>query len=262
MPSGNEGERPYVLGVIVAAALSPAASVGVSVSTLELGLLRGFEVRLRGGVVDLPLSAQRLVAFLALHDRPLQRLHVAGSLWLESSEEHANASLRTTLWRLGRQGCNLVEATGNQLGLAQAVSVDLHEAQAQARRVLRHESATSDDVDGLSLAGELLPDWYDDWVLLERERFRQLRLHALDALCEELTAAGRYVAAIEAGQASVAAEPLRESAHRLLISAYLAEGNPSEAIRQYRLYRQLLRTELGLEPSRAMEELVAVLPVR
>ena len=40
--------------------------------------------------------------------------------------------------------------------------------------------------------GELLPDWYDDWVLLERERFRQLRLHALDALCDDLTRAGRH----------------------------------------------------------------------
>lgn len=231
-------------------------------STPEVGLLRGFEVRLRGGVIDLPLSAQRLVAFLALQDRPLQRLYVAGTLWIESTEEHANASLRTTLWRLGRQGCALVEATGNRLGLAPEITVDLHAVRAQANRVLRHESATSDDVDGLSFAGELLPDWYDDWVLLERERFRQLRLHALDALCEELTAAGRYVAAIEAGEASVAAEPLRESAHRMLISAHLAEGNPSEAIRQYRLYRQLLHAELGLEPSRSMEELVALLPVR
>jgi DNA-binding SARP family transcriptional activator len=231
-------------------------------SALELDLLRGFEVRVRGRVVDIPPSAQRLVAFLALHDRPLQRLHVAGSLWLESNEEHANASLRTTLWRLGRQGCRLVEANGNQLGLAQDVSVDLHAAQVQARRVLRHESVTPADVDNLSLAGELLPDWYDDWVLVERERFRQLRLHALDALCEELTEAGRYVAAIEAGQASVAAEPLRESAHRLLITAYIAEGNPSEAIRQYRLYRDLLQAELGLEPSKTMKELIGLLPVR
>ncbi len=228
----------------------------------EIGLLHGFAMRLGGHIVDLPLSAQRLVAFLALHERPLQRLHVAGSLWLDSNEEHANASLRTTLWRLGRQGCPLVEATGNQVALAPGVEVDLHEVRAQARRVLRHEAATPNDLDDLCLAGELLPDWYDDWVLIERERFRQLRLHALDALCEELTAAGRYAAAVEAGHASVSAEPLRESAHRLLIAAYLAEGNPGEAIRQYRFFRDLLRTELGLEPSSQMEELVALLPVR
>lgn len=74
------------------------------------------------------------------------------------------------------------------MALAPGVEVDLHEVRAQARRVLRHELSTPDDVDDLCLAGELLPDWYDDWVLIERERFRQLRLHALDALCEAPTA--------------------------------------------------------------------------
>jgi DNA-binding SARP family transcriptional activator len=234
----------------------------VSAATLELGLLHGFEARLGGRTLQLPLSAQRLVAFVALQERPLQRLHVAGSLWLESSEEHANACLRTTLWRLGRQRCALVEVCGNRVALAPGVEVDLHEVRAQARRALRYEIATADDVDDLCLAGELLPDWYDDWVLIERERFRQLRLHALDALCEELTAAGRYPAAIEAGHAAVAAEPLRESAHRLLVAAYLAEGNAYEALRQYRFFRDLLRQELDLEPSPQMEALVAPVSVR
>lgn len=231
-------------------------------AALELGLLHGFEVRLGGRTLELPLSAQRLIAFVALQDRPLQRLFVAGNLWLDSSEERANASLRTTLWRLGRHGCPIVAASGNQVSLAPGVEVDLHVVRAQARRVLQHEQANRDDLDILCLAGELLPDWYDDWVLIERERFRQLRLHALDALCEELTAAGRYAAAVEAGHASVAAEPLRESAHRLLVSAYLAEGNAGEAIRQYRLFRTLLASELGLAPSPQMEELVERLPLR
>lgn len=231
-------------------------------SAAELGLLHGFEVRVGGRTLDLPISVQRLVAFIALHERPLQRLYVAGSLWLDSSEERANASLRTALWRLCRQCGPLVLVSGNHVALAPEVSVDLQEVRRQARRVLRHEYLSPDDLDDLCVAGELLPDWYDDWVLIERERFRQLRLHALDSLCEELTAAGRYAAAIEAGHASVGAEPLRESAHRLLVSAYLAEGNPGEAIRQYRLFRDILRSELGLEPSPQMERLVVDLPVR
>jgi DNA-binding SARP family transcriptional activator len=239
-----------------------AAAVGVSASTLELGLLHGFEVRAGGRALELPLSAQRLVAFLALQDRPLQRIYVAGNLWLDSSEERANASLRTVLWRLGRNECPIVRITGNQVALAPGVSVDVHTVRARARRVLQHEQVEETDLDTLCLAGELLPDWYDDWVLIERERFRQLRLHALDALCEELTAAGRYGAAIEAGHASVAAEPLRETAHRLLVAAYLAEGNAGEALRQYRLFRDVLAAELGIEPSQQMEDLVAHLPIR
>ena len=103
-------------------------------------------------------------------------------------------------------------------------------------------------------AGEILPDWYEDWVLIEREHFRQLRLHALEALCVELTAAGRFAEAAEAGLAAVEGEPLRESAHRALIGTYLAEGNPGEAIRQYQFFGRCLQDQLGLEPSELMED--------
>ena len=228
---------------------------------IELQLLGGFEVRRDGAVVALPRSARRLVAFLALHERPLHRVYVVGSLWLESTDEHANASLRSTLWRLGRSDRPLIDADGSLVRLAPGVAVDLHEKQERARAVLREDGATDETILRLCLAGELLPGWYDDWVVIERERFRQLRLHALDALCESLTAEGRYGAAIEAGQAAVAAEPLRESAHRLLIGAYLAAGNRHEAVRRYRDFRDLLEAELALAPSPQLEELVAPLPV-
>ena len=175
--------------------------------------------------VDLPWSAQRVVAFLALHDRPLLRLHVAGVLWPETSEDRAFASLRTALWRVRRSGCNLVQATDRQLELAPEVSVDAREAADLAHRVVHGE--IKDDDEGLAglFTGELLPDWYDDWVLLERERIRQLHLHALETVCERLTAATRFAEPVEAGLAAVAGEPLRESAHRALVKAYLAEGN-------------------------------------
>jgi DNA-binding SARP family transcriptional activator len=228
---------------------------------IELQLLDRFEVRRDGDVVALPQSARRLAAFLALHDRPLHRIYVSGSLWLESTEEHANASLRSTLWRLGRQDCPLIDANGSLVRLSPGVAVDLHDARERARAVLRGGRVTPLGLDRLCRAGELLPHWYDDWVVIERERFRQLRLHALDALCESLAAEGRFAAAVEAGRAAVAAEPLRESAHRLLIRAYLAEGNHREATRQYRSFRDLLRAELGLAPSPQLEELVAPLPI-
>ncbi|MGH8905014.1 MAG: AfsR/SARP family transcriptional regulator [Egibacteraceae bacterium] len=65
-----------------------------------------------------------------------------------------------------------------------------------------------------------------------------------------MTAEGRYSQAIDAGLAAIAGEPLRESAHRALIRAYLAEGNPSEALRQYRIYRRLLHDPTRPPPSR------------
>jgi DNA-binding SARP family transcriptional activator len=80
-------------------------------------------------------------------------------------------------------------------------------------------------------------------------------------LCEDLASADHYAAAVEAGLACVSAEPLRESAHRALVKVYLAEGNPGEAIRQYKLYRKLVHEELGLEPSDELNRLVAFLPI-
>ena len=240
-------------------ALDGSGSAGAE---LTLALLHGFRLELNGGVFQLPLGIQRLVAFLAVHNRPLQRLFVAGNLWIDSNEEHANANLRTALWRLRHLGFRLVDSTRSHLALAPGVVVDLHESSARARQVLRHEGLSAlEIVDAALLGGELLPDWYDDWVLIERERFRQLRLHALETLCEDLTADGSYAAAVEAGLACVAAEPLRESAHRALIKVHLAEGNPGEAIGQYRLYRTLVLDELGLAPSAEMQRLVESLPI-
>ncbi|MCZ6738781.1 MAG: bacterial transcriptional activator domain-containing protein [Actinobacteria bacterium] len=110
-------------------------------------------------------------------------------------------------------------------------------------------------LDGLS--GDLLPDWYEDWVELERERLRQLRMHALENLALEMCLALRYGEALEAGYASLRCEPLRESAHRVLIQIHLAEGNMVEARRQYDSYRTMLDSELGLTPSAQMEGLIA-----
>ena len=83
--------------------------------------------------MPLPPASQRLVAFLALHGRPLLRVYVAGSLWLDSTEDRANASLRTALWRLGRPSCRLVEASTTHVALAPAILVDVREAKAAAR---------------------------------------------------------------------------------------------------------------------------------
>jgi DNA-binding SARP family transcriptional activator len=182
---------------------------------------------------------------------------VAGTLWLDATEERAGASLRSALWRLPQpDGAAVVEATTTHLRLARDLAVDVQELAARAEDL---DSPAAGDDHGLGPSGlsrDLLPDWYEDWVVLERERFRQLRLHALEAQCRRLTEAGRFGAAVQAGLAAVAGEPLRESAHRTLIQAHLAEGNPGEAVRQYHLYRRLLAGELAIEPSAAIRELV------
>ena len=102
---------------------------------------------------------------------------------------------------------------------------------------------------------DLLPGWDDDWLLLERERVRQIHLHALEALSTRLRVSGRFGRAIEAALAAVAAEPLRESAHNALMAAHLGEGNIAEAHRQYRRYERILWDELRLSPLHTFEQL-------
>ncbi len=226
---------------------------------IQLGLLGGFEVTRGGNPDSLPLSSQRVVAFLAVHARPLQRVYVAGTLWPDVSEDHANACLRSALWRLRRRDYSLVEITATYLRIQQCVAIDFLDASARARRLLSEGGAfEDDDYDVIAPARELLPDVYEEWAQIERERFRQLRLHALEALCDRLVACGRYSAAVRAGLAAVEGEPLRESAQRALIRAHFAEGNPGEALRQYRSFKRLLHEELGLAPSAAIRTLFPV----
>jgi DNA-binding SARP family transcriptional activator len=220
-------------------------------------LLRGFELRTVADAVMLPLSAQRLVAFLALQAHPIQRLYVAGKLRIDASEAQACASLRSTLWRVNRAVPGLVVGDGQRLALNPGVRVDVIELTARAQQLIE-PSGSHDlhDLPHLREAGDLLPDWYDDWIVIERERFRQLRLHALEALCGALVSDGRLAEAADAGLAAVCDEPLRESAHRALISVYLAEGNVGEALRQYSLCRRMLDEHLDMRPSPSMERLI------
>ncbi len=235
---------------------------GTREKPVRLCLLRSFQLRVGDDLVALPASAQRLMALLALRDQGLLRGRVAAMLWMDKSEQRASANLRSALWRLRRPGFELVESNGAYLKLASTIAVDLWEVRGQARRLLDDDHrCASTDLNVAPLCADLLPDWYDEWVLLERERFRQLRLHALEALCRRLKRAGRFAEAIEAGLAAVAGEPLRESAHRVLMETYLEEGNQTEAIRQYRSYRALLNEALGLEPSPRMKALVRHLPL-
>jgi DNA-binding SARP family transcriptional activator len=233
--------------------------------TMRLSLLDAFELKCDGVDVPLPLSAQRLLAFLALHPRPLLRGYIAGALWPDTSEERAHASLRSALWRLGRPGRRLTQSGAGRLGLDPAVALDLRELEELAHWVLERDGSgrpLSDAASALiGLSGDLLPGWYDDWVLVEREHVRQLRLHALEALCNLLLEAGGYAAATEAALAVIASDPLRESAHRALIRVHLAEGNIAEALRQYAFFRRLSAQRLGLGPSADMEQLIgAVTP--
>jgi DNA-binding SARP family transcriptional activator len=223
-------------------------------------LLGGFGLLCGSALLSVPRASQRLVAFLALHGGMVRRAAVAGTLWPDASEDHAYSNLRQALARLQRTARKALAASKLELGVAEGVAVDIRKARALARRLL--DPAVTPEQSELAAAAvgilstELLPDWDDDWVLLEAEDWRQLRLHALEGLAGRLAAAGRWGEAAGAAGAAVRADPLRESARACLIRVHLAEGNQSEAVREFARYQALLHGDLGLEPTLRLRQLI------
>lgn len=226
----------------------------------RLSLLGGFG--LSDGRVDIALAEgpQRLIAFLALRKHPVRRRLAAGVLWPEASADHAHSSLRSTLARLDRAARSAVAVTASQLGLSELITVDLWESEAIARRLMGpHDTLTlnrSAAAEVEALSAEILPDWYEDWVIVEAEAWHQRRLHALEALANDLRGEGAFGEAASAAQEAIKGDPLRESPRAALIRVHLAEGNVSEALREFAQYRQLLQRELHLEPTPRLQRLL------
>jgi DNA-binding SARP family transcriptional activator len=224
-----------------------------SQAPVGLRLLGGFTLSVGGLPVTLAPNAERLVAHLALERRWIRRTAMAAVLWPDASVDRASGNLRSTLWRIARvAGQAVVVRRTHDLRLDNHVQVDFVRATEQAGDVGSLPTVEA-------LVADLLPGWPDDWVAVHRECFRQLRLSALESLCAHCRDHGRLREALTAGLTIVAADPLRESGYRELVAVHLAEGNASEALRQYHFYRQLLGNQLGLAPSRVMHDLVAPL---
>ncbi|MBV9024213.1 MAG: SARP family transcriptional regulator [Streptomycetaceae bacterium] len=233
-------------------------------SEVRLSVLGGFELVVDGEVVNIPGGSERVLAFVALCCRAaVPRALVAGALWPEAPERCACTNLRSALSRLRSLGRVALDVGPDEVRLAQEVHVDLRYARDFAHRVL--------DLSAPSLAKELgpgtaaveklsadvLPGWYDDWALLAAEDWRQLRMHALDALADDFLSAERFAEAVAAAQAAVRSDPLRESSQACLIRAHLAEGNLCEARHDFTRYEQRLREEAGLRPTPRLCQLVA-----
>src|SRR3954453_11562953 len=128
---------------------------------IRVRLLGTFSVEVDGqeraaGRLD---RAGRVLACLALHPGMHDRGAVAASLWPDILDESARASLRTGLWELRRllgDAAGAVVTTRDQVGLSDAVEVDVLELDAQ---------------DALAIADRtLLPGVAEDWADAAREQ--------------------------------------------------------------------------------------------
>lgn len=233
----------------------PPCTIAGPARELQLFLLDGFRLVHQQVPVAVPRGLQRVVALVGLRSGAT-RSHLAGLLWPDRPEPRALSSLRTALWRLRRHPYCPVLIREDNIYLDPLVKLDVDDLARAATHVFGGGDPRR--VTGILTAGrhDLLPGWYDDWVLVERERLRQLRLHALEEIARAHLRSGRHSEALQAALEAMRAEPLRETPHRLIVEVHLAEGNAYEALHAFYAYRELTLRDLQLEPSPAMRELL------
>jgi DNA-binding SARP family transcriptional activator len=223
----------------------------------RLTLTGEFGLLLDGRRVSLAHSTERVVAYLALARQPVHRSTLAGVLWPDVPQSQACRSLRTALWRLHRSAVPLLDVQGDRIGLTPRLRIDLADSLDLARQLLGCPS--TEDLERLSDLvdrTELLTGWDDEWVAADRERFRLLRLAALESGARCLIDRGDIGRALDAALAASQSDPLRDSARRLIVRIHLSEGNLAAAIREYEDYRQTLADEVGVEPSPELRSLL------
>lgn len=207
-------------------------------------------------------KAIALVYYLAVTGRAHTRETIAGLLWADAPPEQARKNLRDVLMSLRRVIAPYLDITRQTVGLITeaAVFVDSRAFMAHLESASRAASPAAENA-ALQAAvelycGDLLEGFFvaqsaefEEWMLTERERLRQLALHALHTLATNAAHQGEYLEGISYATRLLARDPLREETHRQLMLLLAASGQRSAALSQYETLRHTLYDELGVEPS-------------
>jgi DNA-binding SARP family transcriptional activator len=222
---------------------------------LEARLLGRFEVSADGATVQIPSRpAQSLFAYLLLNAGVAHRRErLAGLLWPDSDEENARSNLRHALWRIRRS----LEAAGAAAVLnADDLSVTVADGSQLwvDAAVLRGSDMTAPATDSLrerasAYGGELLPGFYDEWVILERERLKGIFERTMQQLLERLVDEQRWADVSEWGEHWISVAQSPEPAFRSLMVAAAARGDVSGVVTAYRRCVSALKSDLGVDPS-------------
>lgn len=229
---------------------------------LALTLLGGFQARQGSGpALTLPTKkAQALLAYLAL--RPGQahpRDKLAARLWGDASDAQARDSLRHTLAALRK-------ALPATTLVTEGATVALNPAAVQVDVATFEQDVGTGTPEALERAvslyqGDLLEGLavsepgFEEWLLAERERLRELALEALAKLLAHQSKAETTERAIQTAVRLLALDPLQEVVHRALMRLYARQGRRAAALRQYQVCLGILQRELGAEPEPETKQL-------
>jgi TolB-like protein/DNA-binding SARP family transcriptional activator len=224
---------------------------------LRIALLGGLEIAGEAAArTTLTRKARALIAYLALRGvRGQSREKLAELLWGNSAEEQARANLRQALSSIRKalngDGTVYLVTDGDQISLAGPdidLDVALFErlvAEATPDALKRAAALYKGDLlDGFSLK----EDSFEAWVRAERERLRHLASDALTKLIAHCDEVGDTERCVETAARLLTLDPLRETAHRILMRAYAAQGRHASALKQFEACRDILKRELGVEP--------------
>ena len=201
---------------------------------------------------------QAFLAYLLLHRHtPQSRQHLAFRFWPDASEAQAHTDLRNLLHKL-RQA--LPEA--DRFILSDSLTIQWRTDARYRLDVADFEAALVQASTRAALAqatelygGDLLPSCYDDWILAERERLRQMALDGLTRLVDLLEGERAYRTAIGYAKRLLGLDPLNETSYRSLMRLHAADGDRAGALRVFQRCTETLQANLAIEPSPATCEL-------
>ncbi|MGE5073173.1 MAG: tetratricopeptide repeat protein [Anaerolineae bacterium] len=230
---------------------------------LEVRLLGTFDIKCGKKVISLASRpAQSLFAFLILNaGTAYRREKLAGQLWPDSTEEQARDYLRHALWRV-RKALQAASAVSYLKADDLTISFDAmsdYWLDAAALQVLGADAPTETMAAVLGdYRGELLPGFYDEWAVLEREHLQALYEQRMSRLLEMLQERRDWSGMLQWAERWIALGQKPEAAYRFLMTAHAAQGDMAKAVAAYERCVQSL-AEFGVEPSEQTRALMAQL---
>ena len=224
---------------------------------LEIRLLGQFDIRLGGAPVAIPSRpAQSLLAYLLLNPGVAHRRErLAGLLWPEATDANARGYLRKALWHL-RKAIPAGASAGSAYWLVDDITIAFDaNAEYWLDTAVLEQPLDGNAVPEVHLRraavyrGELLPGFYDEWAVLERERLRAIFEQHMGLLLEGLIATKSWPAVLEWGERWIALGGAPEPAYRALMVARGQSGDSAGVVAVYQRCVEGLARELGVEPS-------------
>lgn len=231
---------------------------------LEIRLLGQFDLRCDGEPIELPTrAAQSLLAYLVLNAGVSQRREkLAGMLWPDSTEANARGYLRHALWRTRRSLDGTPAASGSYLRVDDIELRFIHgssywlDVEALIGNASPSDLSVADLTEAVShYQGELLPGFYDEWVMLERERLNANYERKMKLLLDRLTEERRWDEIVEAAEGWIAHGRVPEAAYQAMMVAHAGLRDPAGVKSVFRRLVETLDRELGLEPSKHLQDM-------